>query len=145
MSSSSSSSPTFFPSSFHVPKSFAVLPRNQSLPRKLPPAFPQLTSQLSIFSSVTLLTFPLSRNLHQCFSQRQSQSTQEKEQERDDQEELEIERLFSNLNQATLKREPGLWSPFSFVNFGFLLCGCILILIYLTLSASNVTKLINWL
>lgn len=41
--------------------------------------------------------------LHKCFSQRQSQSKSTQKAN----EEFEFERLFSNLNQATLKREPG--------------------------------------
>jgi hypothetical protein len=41
--------------------------------------------------------------LHKCFSQRQSQSNSTQKEK----EEFEFERLFSNLNQATLKREPG--------------------------------------
>ncbi|KAK4275785.1 hypothetical protein QN277_018810 [Acacia crassicarpa] len=105
-SSSSPSSPTLTPPCFQVSRTLVIPPRNQPLLRKLPPTFSQLTPQKSNFSPICLLPFCLSRNLHKCFVQKQSQSTQEKEQERDDQE-LEIERLFSNLNQATLKREPG--------------------------------------
>lgn len=41
--------------------------------------------------------------LHKCFSQRQSQSNSTQKEK----EQFEYERLFSNLNQATLKREPG--------------------------------------
>lgn len=41
--------------------------------------------------------------LHKCFSQQQSESKPTQKEN----EELEFERLFSNLNQATLKREPG--------------------------------------
>lgn len=47
-----------------------------------------------------------------CFSNRQSQSTEQEF-------EFEFERLFSNLNQATLKREPG--NYFFFLFFWFLI------------------------
>lgn len=51
------------------------------------------------------------KNLHKCFSQQeQSQSIQEEqddEQEQELQHSFQFERLFSNLNQATFKREPG--------------------------------------
>ncbi|MED6155354.1 hypothetical protein PIB30_004369 [Stylosanthes scabra] len=69
--------------------------------------------QQRLFSSVHLPSH-LRENLHKCFLQKQSQSTQEEEEEDDDddeeeeeQQQFEFERLFSNLNQATLKREPG--------------------------------------
>jgi hypothetical protein len=48
----------------------------------------------------------LNRNLYKCFSQqKQSQSIQEEKEEQE--QAFQFERLFSNLNQATLKREPG--------------------------------------
>jgi hypothetical protein len=52
--------------------------------------------------------------LHKCFSQRQSQSNSTQKEK----EEFEFERLFSNLNQATLKREPGF--PIAIILFYFL-------------------------
>ncbi|XP_028803900.1 uncharacterized protein LOC114758972 isoform X1 [Neltuma alba] len=116
-SSPSSSSPTFTPPFSQVPRTLLIPPRNQPLPWKLPPTIPQSTPQQSIFTPASFLPCALSRNLHKCFVQRQSQSNEEKEQERDDQE-LEIERLFSNLNQATLKREPGSLSSAIFLVAG---------------------------
>ncbi|XP_062170875.1 uncharacterized protein LOC133876640 isoform X5 [Alnus glutinosa] len=52
--------------------------------------------------------------LHKCFSQRQSQSNSTQKEK----EEFEFERLFSNLNQATLKREPGSLSSAIFLVAG---------------------------
>ncbi|KAF7815554.1 putative tyrosine-specific transporter [Senna tora] len=71
----------------------------------LPPSF-QVPKSLVIPSRKQQLS-----NLHECFVQRQSQSAQEEEV-------LEIERLFSNLNQATLKREPGSLSSAIFLVAG---------------------------
>ncbi|XP_038681400.1 tyrosine-specific transport protein [Tripterygium wilfordii] len=76
--------PTFaFPPRRHHRHFFHDLPR----PRQNP--FQLQTIRLSPPWPTTTFT---------CFSQRQSQSTEQQ---------LEFERLFSNLNQATLKREPG--------------------------------------
>ncbi|KAK7846005.1 hypothetical protein CFP56_008487, partial [Quercus suber] len=44
---------------------------------------------------------------HKCFSQKQKQTESESTTQQEENEEFEFERLFSNLNQATLKREPG--------------------------------------
>ncbi|XP_059430523.1 uncharacterized protein LOC132164116 [Corylus avellana] len=52
--------------------------------------------------------------LHKCFSQRQSESKPTQKEN----EELEFERLFSNLNQSTLKREPGSLSSAIFLVAG---------------------------
>lgn len=76
---------------FHIP-TFVTKPRNK-----------QLLCNVPSFHQTTLQSTPLSTNLHKCFSQqKQSQSFQEQEQQA-----FRFERLFSNLNQATLKREPG--------------------------------------
>lgn len=83
-----------FSSSLQVPASLAPFPstkrhKNFQIPlpkHKLKPLHHQLHSQ---FSFTPQRTF-------QCFSQRQSTE-----------QEFKFERLFSNLNQATLKREPG--------------------------------------
>lgn len=48
-----------------------------------------------------------------CFSNRQSQSTEQEF-------EFEFERLFSNLNQATLKRESGNYFFFFLVSYSFI-------------------------
>ncbi|KAL4364520.1 Tyrosine-specific transport protein [Arachis hypogaea] len=90
-------------SSFQVPTPFNK-PRKQQHQQLLWKSYhpiQQTNLQQSLFSSVHL-PCPLKRNLHKCFLQKQSQSTQEEEQQQ-----FEFERLFSNLNQATLKREPG--------------------------------------
>ena len=47
---------------------------------------------------------------HRCFSQKQKQTESESTTQQEENEEFEFERLFSNLNQATLKREPGFFS-----------------------------------
>lgn len=88
----SSSPPPFF----QIP-TLVIKPRNQQLLWKAPP-FYQTTLQPSLFTSVYLPS-PLRTKLQKCFLQRQSKSDQEQV--------FEFERLFSNLNQATLKREPG--------------------------------------
>nr|XP_048323860.1 tyrosine-specific transport system-like isoform X1 [Ziziphus jujuba var. spinosa] len=53
---------------------------------------------------------PAPRNHFKCFSRRQLQS---------DDSEFEFERLFSNLNQATLKREPGFYLPLFLSTYTF--------------------------
>lgn len=74
---------------------------------------------LSHFSKIsnTHLSVKLKNSSLRCYSQKQSQSTQKpiKEEENETKgskkmgvQEYEFERLFSNLNQATLKHEPGL-------------------------------------
>lgn len=47
---------------------------------------------------------------HKCFSQKQKKTESESTTQQEENEESEFERLFSNLNQATLKREPGFFS-----------------------------------
>jgi len=85
---------------FHIPN-FLIKPRKT-----------QLLCKVHLQSTSLYFPSPMNRkNLHKCFSQQeQSQSIQEEkddEQEQEEQHAFQFERLFSNLNQATLKREPG--------------------------------------
>lgn len=91
---------------FHIPN-FLIKPRKTQLLCKVPPFH-----QTKLQSTSLYLPSSMNRkNLHKCFSQQeQSQSIQEEqddEQEQELQHSFQFERLFSNLNQATFKREPG--------------------------------------
>ncbi|KAK7276626.1 hypothetical protein RIF29_17769 [Crotalaria pallida] len=86
-----------------------IQPRKQHLlwNWKAPPLLHQTTLKQSLFTSSVYLPCPLRSNLHKCFLQKQSNSSSQEQEEEEEQEVFEFERLFSNLNQATLKREPG--------------------------------------
>ncbi|CAL0317552.1 unnamed protein product [Lupinus luteus] len=100
----------------------------------------QITFQQSLFTCV----YPLRTNLHKCFLQKQSKAEQEQEQEV-----FEFERLFSNLNQATLKREPGSLTSAIFLVAGTTVGAGILAIPAVTQEsgflASAVTCIICWL
>ncbi|KAK2431383.1 tyrosine-specific transport protein [Trifolium repens] len=129
-----SSLPSFF---FHIPRN------QQLLCNKVVPPFHQTTLQ----STSLYLHSHLNRNLHKCFSQqKQSQSIQE---EKEDQEQsFQFERLFSNLNQATLKREPGSLSSAIFLVAGTTVGAGILAIPAVTQEsgflASTVTCIFCW-
>ncbi|XP_061344695.1 uncharacterized protein LOC133290604 isoform X1 [Gastrolobium bilobum] len=139
-SSSSSSSSPFF----HVP-THVIQPRKQQQLQlwKVPP-FHQTTLQSSLLTCV-YLPCSLRRNLHKCFLERQSQSAQEEEEQ---QQAFEFERLFSNLNQATLKREPGSLSSAIFLVAGTTVGAGILAIPAVTQEAgflaSAVTCILCW-
>ncbi|KAK7300286.1 hypothetical protein RJT34_11128 [Clitoria ternatea] len=132
----SSSSPFF-----QIP-TLVIQTRKQHLLWKAPPLH-QTTLQSSLFTSFHP-PCPSKINLHKCFSQKQSQSTPKKE----EQQRLEFERLFSNLNQATLKREPGSLSSAVFLVAGTTVGAGILAIPAVTQEAgflaSAVTSILCW-
>lgn len=95
---------------FHIP-TFLIQQRKQQLLFKLPP-----------FLHQTNLPSPLSlsrKKLHKCFSQqKETQSIQEEKEE--EEEAFQFERLFSNINQVTLKREPGWLHCYMHTSFSLL-------------------------
>ncbi|XP_057441465.1 uncharacterized protein LOC130733339 isoform X2 [Lotus japonicus] len=96
---------------FQIP-TFVIQQRNQQQLLWKVPQFHQTTLQ-STFSTSLHLPCHVRRNLHKCFSQKQSQEEEEQLEQKS-----QIERLFSNLNQATLKREPGSLSSAIFLVAG---------------------------
>ncbi|KAL5583007.1 hypothetical protein UlMin_015449 [Ulmus minor] len=90
------------------------------------------------FSTATSDPYTLPRTRFKCFSRNQSQSDSK----------LEFERLFSNLNQATLKREPGSLSSAIFLVAGTTVGAGILAIPAVTQEsgflASAVTCIFSW-
>lgn len=133
---------------FHIPN-FLIKPRKTQLLCK-----DHLFHQTTLQSSSLYLPSSMNRkNLHKCFSQQeQSQSIQEeKDDEEQEQEQLhafQFERLFSNLNQATLKREPGSLSSAIFLVAGTTVGAGILAIPAVTQEsgflASTVTCIFCW-
>lgn len=133
---------------FHIPN-FLIKPRKTQLLCK-----DHLFHQTTLQSSSLYLPSSMNRkNLHKCFSQQeQSQSIQEeKDDEEQEQEQLhafQFERLFSNLNQATLKREPGSLSSAIFLVAGTTVGAGILAIPAVTQEsgflASTVTCILCW-
>ncbi|XP_019460267.1 PREDICTED: uncharacterized protein LOC109359997 isoform X3 [Lupinus angustifolius] len=121
---------------FQIP-TLVIQPRNQHHHQHH-----HITFQQSLFTCV----YPLRTNLHKCFLQKQSKAEQEQQQE---QEVFEFERLFSNLNQATLKREPGSLTSAIFLVAGTTVGAGILAIPAVTQEsgflASAVTCIICWL
>ncbi|KAJ7964920.1 tyrosine-specific transport protein [Quillaja saponaria] len=100
---------------FRIATTLILSPRNQyPLLKKFPPPLYQTSAQHSLFASSVKFPSPLRRTLQKCFFQKQTQPTQEEKEEQD----FQFERLFSNLNQATLKREPGSLSSAIFLVAG---------------------------
>lgn len=97
------------------------------IPTLLIPSIPSSSSSSSTrekkhHQCIQIPTHSLKHQLHsqsptprviKCFSNRQSQSTEQEF-------EFEFERLFSNLNQATLKRESGNYFFFFLVSYSFI-------------------------
>ncbi|KAL4611162.1 hypothetical protein ACB092_08G103500 [Castanea dentata] len=84
-----------------------LLPRKQWLQLHTPQhRYNHYSSQLQFQLSGTGRSRTTHHN-HKCFSQKQKKTESESTTQQEENEEFEFERLFSNLNQATLKREPG--------------------------------------
>ncbi|KAI5433427.1 hypothetical protein KIW84_020631, partial [Lathyrus oleraceus] len=125
---------------FHIP-TFLIQQRRQQLLFKLPP-----------FLHQTNLPSPLSlsrKKLHKCFSQQKETQSIQEEKEEEEEEAFQFERLFSNINQVTLKREPGSLSSAIFLVAGTTVGAGILAIPAVTQEsgflASTVTCILCWL
>ncbi|KVH89713.1 Tryptophan/tyrosine permease, partial [Cynara cardunculus var. scolymus] len=99
--SSPSSFPPLFCCDHHKPLGFPISYHFRHIQRRSHHHCSKTSIQLSP-------TTPLGVTRFRCFSsQGQQQPSEEKPRLEEDSEDFEFERLFSNLNRATLKREPG--------------------------------------